>query len=81
MNHYQMTGEYRTVQLDEDRWFARSVILEPLMTPQHQVREGWKLVNVIYVKGHYRPNDAVNPFLKRPPLQEKRASNSEALTY
>ena len=69
-----MTGEYRTVQLDEERWFARSVVLQPLMTTSTtRFEKVGNLVNVIYVKGHYRPNDAVNAFLKRPPLQEKRS--------
>ena len=62
-----MRWEYRTVQLDEEGWFARSVNFAVLDENLNQLgMEGWELVNVIYFKEHSMSTDAVIAFLKRP---------------
>lgn len=62
-----MRWEYRTVQLDEQGWLARSVNFAALDDNLNQLgMDGWELVNVIYVKDRSLGYDSAIAFLKRP---------------
>jgi Domain of unknown function (DUF4177) len=59
--------EYRTIELDEEGWFARQVDFGALDTKLNSLgKRGWELVNVIYVPNEEMIPNAVIAFLKRP---------------
>jgi hypothetical protein len=59
--------EYRTLKLEEEGWLNRQVDFEFLDTKLNNLgKEGWELVNVIYVVNSGMIADSVIAFLKRP---------------